>query len=122
MYWEKLALISRYQYVIALENAELDEWVNERLYHPLMAGTVPIYAGAGGLGFNKPQRRAALNRRLPHPDSIVYVGDYKNVAQLGMFLLARTKNSTLYAETHLRWREAFLRERIELVARRQVPL
>ncbi len=36
MFWEKLALISRYKYVIAFENADMDEWVTERLYHPFL--------------------------------------------------------------------------------------
>ena len=52
--------------------------------------------GAGGLGFNKHHKRAALNKRLPHPDSIVFVGDFQGVPQLADFLLARLRNRTLY--------------------------
>ncbi len=82
------------------------------------AGTVPIYAGGGALGFNQPDKRQRLNRRLPHPDAIVYVGDFHGVADLGAFLAQRIRNDTLYRHTHFSWRAALLRERIELVTRR----
>ncbi|OEO28518.1 hypothetical protein VW23_004475 [Devosia insulae DS-56] len=42
----KLGTISRYHFCLSLENSLLDDYVTEKLFDPLLAGTVPVYRGA----------------------------------------------------------------------------
>lgn len=43
---ELLKFISRYKFVIAFENAECKDYITEKLWRPLIAGSVPIYWGS----------------------------------------------------------------------------
>jgi len=42
----KLDTIARYRFCLSLENSRVADYVTEKLYDPLMAGTVPVYRGA----------------------------------------------------------------------------
>ena len=42
----KVALLRRYRFTLAFENAIDDGYVTEKLYQPLLAGSVPVYLGA----------------------------------------------------------------------------
>lgn len=42
----KLETIARYRFCLSLENSVAPNYVTEKLYDPLMAGTVPVYRGA----------------------------------------------------------------------------
>src|SRR5690606_26281037 len=42
----KIETIGRYPFCIAFENSVCDDYVTEKLYDPLWAGTVPVYFGA----------------------------------------------------------------------------
>lgn len=42
----KLATIGRYRFCLALENSIAPDYVTEKLFDPLAAGTVPVYLGA----------------------------------------------------------------------------
>ena len=42
----KLAVIGRYRFCLSLENSRAPDYVTEKLFDPLMAGTVPVYRGA----------------------------------------------------------------------------
>ena len=41
----KLNFISSYKFTIAFENASNDYYISEKIFHPLMVGSVPIYWG-----------------------------------------------------------------------------
>lgn len=41
-----LNVIKEYKFVIAFENAIAEDYVTEKFYNPLLAGTVPVYFGA----------------------------------------------------------------------------
>lgn len=41
----KLAFLSDYKFTIAFENISMDGWTTEKLIHPLMAKSIPIYWG-----------------------------------------------------------------------------
>lgn len=38
--------VSRYKFVIAIENAMCEDYITEKLWRPLMVGSVPIYLGS----------------------------------------------------------------------------
>lgn len=41
-----LALVAKYKFTIAIENAICDDYITEKLWRPLIAGSVPIYLGS----------------------------------------------------------------------------
>jgi len=42
---EKLNFLKKYKFTIAFENVSLSGWTTEKLTHPLMANSIPIYVG-----------------------------------------------------------------------------
>ncbi|CCD18972.1 hypothetical protein, conserved in T. vivax [Trypanosoma vivax Y486] len=42
----KMCVLRNYKYAIALENTEENDYVTEKVYHALLAGSIPIYWGA----------------------------------------------------------------------------
>ena len=42
--------IAGYKFTLAFENAVAEDYVTEKLYHPLVAGSVPVYLGAPNVG------------------------------------------------------------------------
>jgi hypothetical protein len=59
----KLELIARYPFTIAFENSIAEDYVTEKLYDPLVAGSVPIYLGAPNVGDFAPGERCYLDVR-----------------------------------------------------------
>lgn len=43
---ELMNMTSRYKFAIAFENAICEDYITEKLWRPLIAGTVPIYVGS----------------------------------------------------------------------------
>ncbi len=93
MYFKKLALISQHMFDLASENWEPRElwWNTERVYHALLVHTIPIYMGP-----------ATVFRRIPHPESIIYVNNFRNYDALAEYILNVSKNESLRAR-HLAW-------------------
>lgn len=48
--WPKLELLKNYKFSIAFENVRLPGWTTEKLIHPFMAGSIPIYWGDPEVG------------------------------------------------------------------------
>ena len=42
----KLSLLARYKFTLAFENSRAAGYVTEKLFQPLIAGSLPIYWGA----------------------------------------------------------------------------
>jgi len=42
---QKLSFLKPYKFTIAFENASVSGWVTEKLAHPMMANSIPIYFG-----------------------------------------------------------------------------
>jgi hypothetical protein len=42
---DKLKFIKKYKFTIAFENAELSGWLTEKLTHPMLVNSIPIYFG-----------------------------------------------------------------------------
>lgn len=43
---ELLHFISKYKFIIAFENSICDDYITEKLWRPLIVGSVPIYLGS----------------------------------------------------------------------------
>jgi alpha-1,3-fucosyltransferase 10 len=64
----KLETIARYKFYLAFENSIAPDYVTEKLFDPLLVGTVPIYLGAPNVDAFVPSRDAYINvRDFPEP-------------------------------------------------------
>jgi hypothetical protein len=60
--WEtKSRLVSRYKFCLALENSRTKDYVTEKFFDPLMAGTVPVYRGAPNIEDFAPGEKCFIN-------------------------------------------------------------
>ncbi|XP_044735609.1 alpha-(1,3)-fucosyltransferase B [Chrysoperla carnea] len=84
---EILEFMSEYKFVIAIENAECEDYITEKLWKPLVAGAVPIYKGA-----------STVRDWLPNSKSTILIDDFDNIKDLAKFILKMNSNDTLYNE------------------------
>jgi alpha-1,3-fucosyltransferase 10 len=80
----KLAAIAGYRFTLAFENSIAPGYVTEKLYQPLLAGSVPIYRGAPD-----------VHRHLPAPHCCVNADDFAGPRELAEFLHAMTDKEYL---------------------------
>lgn len=80
-------LIGQYKFYLCLENSSSTDYVTEKLYMPLAAGTVPVYRGAENV--------ADL---IPQKDSIIYTEDFASPRSLADYLLYLSNNATAYQQ------------------------
>eukprot|EP01060_Flectonema_neradi_P009638 TRINITY_DN1685_c0_g2_i1.p1 TRINITY_DN1685_c0_g2~~TRINITY_DN1685_c0_g2_i1.p1 ORF type:complete len:398 (+),score=71.30 TRINITY_DN1685_c0_g2_i1:99-1292(+) len=59
-YKEKICVFRNYKYVVAMDNSIDDDYVTEKIYHALLAGAVPVYAGAPNVQNYIPMSSAAV--------------------------------------------------------------
>lgn len=89
----KIDIISRYKFTMSFENSATDDYVTEKLFGVLTAGSVPLYDGASnGKMFG------------PSPHSMIYAADYETPEKLAEYLLYLDKNDTAYME-YLQWKK-----------------
>ena len=56
----KIKLLSHYKFYLAFENSPIDDYVSEKIFEGLLAGTVPVYRGA-----------ASIHKFMPGKDSFI---------------------------------------------------
>lgn len=89
----KVDIVSRYKFTMAFENSATDDYVTEKLFGVLAAGSVPLYDGASnGKKFG------------PTSHSMIYAADYETPEKLAEYLLYLDKNDTAYME-YLSWKK-----------------
>ena len=93
----KQKIISRYKFSIAFENAIAKDYVTEKFFDPLIAGSVPVYLGAPNVEELAPADRCYIN-----------VHDFPSVRALADYLLDLENDHDRYAE-YLAWKKAPLR-------------
>uniref|UniRef100_A0A6A7G770 Fucosyltransferase n=1 Tax=Hirondellea gigas TaxID=1518452 RepID=A0A6A7G770_9CRUS len=96
-----LALIARYKFALALENAGCPDYITEKLWRPLSLGVVPVYWGAEN-----------IKHWLPNNMSVVHVLDYNSPQQLAQYLRQLNSNDDQY--------ERFLEHKLTKVVRNEV--
>ena len=88
---QKIAHSAQYLFSFAAENSISDYYHTEKIYHGLMAGSIPIYYGA-----------ETVDQYVPE-HSIIKASDYESGTQLGQYLLKVAENKTLY-DSYFEWR------------------
>lgn len=94
----KLSLYARYKFVIAFENAICKDYVTEKFYSPLLAGSIPIYLGAPN-----------IEELLPGENCYINVKDHKSPKELAKHLKECIDNEVEYMKYH-EWRNRPFRE------------
>lgn len=101
----KMELYGKYKFVIAFENSIANDYVTEKFFDPLLAGSVPIYLGAPN-----------IDEFAPGDNCFVDVRKYESPRHLADFLNACYQDDTLYMD-FLRWKQqpllASFREKAE---------
>ncbi|KAF5274285.1 hypothetical protein FQR65_LT04403 [Abscondita terminalis] len=82
-----MKFVSRYKFVVAIENAVCDDYITEKLWRPLMVGSIPIYLGS-----------PTVSDWLPHNRSAILVKDYESIVDLANFITTLNTNDTMYEE------------------------
>jgi len=80
----KRAAIAGYRFTLAFENSIAPGYVTEKVYQPLMAGSVPIYRGAPD-----------VHRHLPAAHCCINADDFAGPRELAEFLNAMTDEEYL---------------------------
>jgi hypothetical protein len=75
---------SKYKFVLALENGIEDGYITEKLLNPLLANSIPIYAGPADV-FD------IINKKR-----IIYVYDFKNTNELIAYIKLVDNNDDIY--------------------------
>ena len=92
-------VLARYKFALAFENVVERDYVSEKFYDPLLAGTVPVYLGAPNVDELAPGDRCYIDvRDFDGPDALA---DYLNMLD---------QDDDAY-RAYFAWKEAGLRRR-----------
>ena len=92
----KMAAFGTYKFAIAFENAISEDYVTEKFYDPLLAGSVPVYLGAPNVSSYAPSSNCYINAT-----------DFAGPRELAAHLLALDRDDEAYEEL-LSWRSRAL--------------
>jgi len=93
----KLATVARYKFTLAFENSISPDYVTEKFFDPLLAGSVPVYLGAPNIADYAPGEHCYVN-----------VADFAGPAELAAYLLHLHHDDREYARM-LAWKTQPLR-------------
>lgn len=102
----KLALIARYRFTLAFENSIDNDYVTEKFFDPLIAGSVPVYLGAPNIADYAPGERCFIDVR-----------DFSTPALLAEYLRFLAASPAEY-ERYLLWKQQELRPAFRALLRR----
>lgn len=88
----RLATLARYKFTLAFENSIAPDYVTEKFFDPLIAGSVPVYLGAPNVLDFAPANRCFIN-----------VADFSSPAALAALLNTLDQDADAYAE-YLAWK------------------
>jgi len=97
----KLATIAGYKFTIAFENACAEDYVTEKLFDPLLVGSVPIYLGAPNVEDFAPGDRCIINAI-----------DFATPRALAEHLIALSQDDCAYL-SYFEWKENPFRRSFE---------
>ena len=97
----KLETIARYKFTIAIENSFCQDYVTEKFYDPLVAGSVPVYRGAPN-----------IQDFVPGDRCYIRIEDFKGPRQLAEYLAMLDRDDKEYGR-YFEWKQAPLRPGFE---------
>ncbi len=83
----KLAVISKYRFTLAFENSICPDYVTEKFFDPLIAGSVPVYLGAPNVAEFAPDRSCYID-----------ASDFSGPADLADYLAVLATDDREYAK------------------------
>ena len=89
----KLEVVAGYKFTIAFENSIAEDYVTEKFYEPLYAGSVPVYLGAPNVA-----------EFAPGAHSFIDVRDFASLKDLAAYLLYLDLDDESYQAYHA-WRQ-----------------
>jgi hypothetical protein len=93
----KLGVLANYKFTLAFENAIAVDYVTEKFFDPLIAGSVPVYLGAPNIGGFAPGEHCFIN-----------AVDFESPKTLAKYLLALNQDDAAYGR-YLEWKHKPLR-------------
>jgi len=90
----KLSVIARYKFCLSFENSISPDYVTEKFFDPLLAGTLAVYRGAPNVA-----------DFAPGPKSYIDVNDFSGPAELADYLNYLAGNEAAYGE-YFQWKSA----------------
>ena len=93
----RLATLARYKFTLAFENSIAPDYVTEKFFDPLIAGSVPVYLGAPNVADFAPGDRCFID-----------VTEFSGPAAVAARLNALAQDDDAYAE-YLSWKASGLR-------------
>ncbi|QPC94965.1 alpha-1,3-fucosyltransferase [Mesorhizobium sp. INR15] len=97
----KIDTIGRYKFCLGLENSVAPDYVTEKMFQPLSAGTIPVYLGAQN-----------VDEFVP-PNSYINAADFSGPADLAAYLHYLAATPQAY-EAYFAWRSMPLPESLAL--------
>ncbi|OZJ04924.1 hypothetical protein BZG36_02651 [Bifiguratus adelaidae] len=91
---QKASIIRQYKFSIAFENSNSQDYVTEKYFQALEAGSVPIFLGTDTF-------RSSF---MPHPYSAIVVEEFDSIRQLADYLVWLDEHPSEY-EKYLEWKE-----------------
>jgi hypothetical protein len=101
----KLRTIARYKFTLAFENSIATDYVTEKFFQPLIAGSVPVYLGAPNIA-----------EYAPGKDCFINVADFDGPASLAAHLKRVSADEAEYGKL-LAWKAQPLRSQFVELAR-----
>jgi Glycosyltransferase family 10 (fucosyltransferase) C-term/Fucosyltransferase, N-terminal len=95
----KLDTVSKYKFTIAFENAIARDYVTEKFYDPLIAGSVPIYLGAPNIDEFAPAKKCYID-----------VNSFPSTKELVDYLMLLNNDDSLYRQ-YLAWKDTPFQQR-----------
>ncbi|XP_022899521.1 glycoprotein 3-alpha-L-fucosyltransferase A-like [Olea europaea var. sylvestris] len=89
---DKVATLKRYKFSLAFENSNEEDYVTEKFFQSLVAGSVPVVVGAPN-----------IQDFSPFSGSILHIRELKDVDSIVRKIKYLAKNSSAYNES-LRWK------------------
>lgn len=100
----KLALTKNYLFTIAIENSIDYDYITEKLWHPFVVGSIPIYFGAPN-----------IDDWLPcENDCIIDLRRFSTPKHAAEYIIQVATNKTLYESFH-RWRTEPIRPKFKKI-------
>jgi len=93
----KLEVIANYKFTLAFENAIAPDYVTEKFFDPLVAGSVPVYLGAPN-----------VDQFAPADHCFIDVADFATPRDLAEYLLTLNQDNAAYEE-YFAWKKRPLR-------------